>query len=242
MENKNSTTDQEKSQSNSEQLDKTKSFLQKSATNTKDLVTAAFLLAVIILLSLTPLGFVRLPLLPELTILHVPVIIGSILLGLKYGAFLGFAFGMSSFLNATFAPGLISFAFSPYYSVGDIHGNAWSLVVAFLPRILVGITPWLAYKGLGRLLKFKGSDSISLAVSGVVGSLTNTIIVLGLIGIFFTKEFSTLMGTTSGLLFKGILGIVATNGIPEAILAGVITVAVCKAVLISQKRLNNNKS
>lgn len=214
----------------------TKSLLQKSATNTKDLVTAAFLLAVIILLSVTPLGFVRLPLLPEMTILHVPVIIGSILLGPKYGAILGFSFGMSSFLNATFAPGLISFAFSPYYSVGEIHGNAWSLAVAFIPRILVGITPWLAYKGLTCLLKFKGKESISLTIAGVAGSLTNTVFVLGFIGIFFTKEFSTLMGTTSGLLFKGILGIVVTNGVPEAILAGIITVAVCKAVMVSQKR------
>ncbi|MHB8962631.1 MAG: ECF transporter S component [Saccharofermentanales bacterium] len=203
---------------------------------TRDMVTVSFLLAIIAVLSVTPLGFVRLPLLPELTIIHVPVIIGSILLGPIYGAFLGFAFGLSSLLNATFAPGVLSFAFSPFYSVGELSGNGWSIFIAFVPRILVGITPWLVYKGLRKVLKFKGTETFSLAVAGVAGSLTNTIFVLGFIGLFFTGELASLMGAPASMLFKIIMGVVATNGVPEAVLAGVVTVAVCKAAFVIGRR------
>ena len=206
---------------------------------TRDMVTVSLLLAIIAVLSVTPLGFVRLPLLPELTIIHVPVIIGSILLGPAYGAFLGFSFGLSSFLNATFAPGVLSFAFSPFYSVGELSGNAWSLFIAFVPRILVGITPWLVYRGLRKVFRFKGNETFSLAVAGVAGSLTNTILVLGFIAIFFTGELATLMGAPVQMLFKVIMGVVGTNGVPEAILAGIVTVAVCKAAFVIGRRPGN---
>ncbi len=202
----------------------------------RNMVTAAFLLAIIAVLSATPIGYVRLPGLPELTIIHVPVIIGSILLGPVYGAFLGFAFGVSSFLNATFAPGVLSFAFTPFYSVGDLSGNGWSLFIAFIPRILVGITPWLVYAGLRKVFRFKGIETASIAVAGVIGSLTNTVFVLGFIGLFFTKEIASLMGSAVDMLFKVIMGIVATNGVPEAILAGIVTTAVCKAALVVRRR------
>ena len=45
--------------------------------------------------------------------LHVPVIIGSILLGPKKGAFLGGMFGLASLLKNTLVPGLSSFVFTP---------------------------------------------------------------------------------------------------------------------------------
>ncbi|MDD4717731.1 MAG: ECF transporter S component, partial [Eubacteriales bacterium] len=70
----------------------------KSSDQIRKLVTAAFLLAIIIIMAVTPLGFLRLGI-TALTIIHLPVIIGSVLLGPAYGAFLGFAFGVSSVLN-----------------------------------------------------------------------------------------------------------------------------------------------
>ena len=75
-------------------------------------------------------------------IVHIPVIIGSLLLGPKKGAILGALFGLTSFLNNSFvSPNATSFVFTPLYSVGDFQGNAWSLVICFLPRILVGVVP-----------------------------------------------------------------------------------------------------
>lgn len=213
---------------------------KNSASRLRDLVFAAFLLAIILLFSATPLGFIRIGL-TALTIIHIPVIVGSIILGPRYGAFLGFAFGLASLLNATFLPDATSFAFSPFYSVGDFQGNGWSLVVCFVPRILVGITPYFTYTALSRLLKFKGKETISLAVSGIVGSLTNTVFVLGFIYLFFAKDFAAVVGTSAGLLYKFLLALIATNGIPEAILAGVIIAAVCKAILVSKRMSARSK-
>ncbi len=222
------------------QLSNLNDSVTKSRIKVRDLVSAAFLMAVIILFAFTPLGFIRIGL-TALTIIHIPVIVGSILLGPRYGAFLGFVFGMTSLLNATFLPDASSFAFSPFYSVGAFQGNAWSLVVCFVPRILVGIVPFLVFKGLSKLLRFKGNEVVSLAVSGVAGALTNTIFVLGFIYLFFAGDFSKLVGTTVDLFYKFLFALIATNGIPEAILAGIIVTAVCKAVLVSQKRIQISK-
>ena len=109
-------------------------------------------------------------------------------------------------------------------------------MVCFVPRILVGITPYITFATLNKVLKFKGKETVSLAISGVVGSFTNTIFVLGFIYIFFAKDFATLVGTNAGMLYKFLLLLIATNGIPEAILAGVIITAVCKAILVMKKR------
>lgn len=265
----------------------------KSKDQIKNLVSAAFLLAIIAVMATTPLGFIRLGV-TALTVIHIPVIIGSILLGPKYGAFLGFSFGMASFLNATFAPDATSFAFSPFYSVGEFQGNAWSLVIAFVPRILTGIIPFysfvllsriirmkyaeiaghiviiLTFLGLvvykfidlnragststlfdffvytvifiyiaadsyGRKFRFKNKDTLPFAVSGIIGSLTNTILVLGFMHLFFARDLAAVVGTSVDLLYRFLFTLVAFNGIPEAILASILTVLVCKAV-VKQRR------
>ena len=64
------------------------------------------------------------------------------------------------------------------------------------------------------------------AFAGVSGALTNTILVMGGIFLLFRDNYATAVGISSDAVFKFIMGIVGTNGIPEAIVAGVITVAV----------------
>ena len=87
------------------------------------------------------------------TTIHIPVILGSILLGWKKGAALGGLFGLTSLLVNTFTPNPTSFVFSPFYSLGEIGGNGWSLVICFVPRILVGVAPYFVYKGMKKLIK-----------------------------------------------------------------------------------------
>lgn len=270
------------------------SIENKSSDRTRNLVAASLLLAIIILFSVTPLGFIRLGV-TALTIIHLPVIIGSILLGPRYGAFLGFAFGVSSVLNATFAPDLTSFAFSPFYSVGEFSGNGWSLVVALVPRILTGIVPFYIYKLMTFLLKkkytdiifhaliiagfvalsvykgvelnkdgttsllfdfliyiiilayitgdaiskrfmFRNRNTLPFAAAGVMGSLTNTVFVLGFMSLFFGGNVAKVMGTSADLLYKFIFTIIAANGVPEAILAALLTVIICKAAFKMWKK------
>ncbi|GFH41624.1 pantothenic acid transporter pant [Lactococcus hodotermopsidis] len=140
------------------------------------------------------------------TLVHIPVIIGSIILGWRKGAFLGFAMGMISFLNSTFAPIPTSFLFSPFAP----HGNGWSLFVAFIPRIIVGILPFFIYQ--------LAKNRFGAGLSGFFGSATNTVLVLSSAFLFFNNELN--------MTFKALIAsIIATNSIAESIAATVLTAA-----------------
>ena len=164
------------------------------------------------------------------TILHVPVIIGSILLGPKKGAFLGGMFGLSSMIKNTLVPGLSSFVFSPFIPVPGLdRGSPWALFICFVPRILVGVTPWLVYTLIKTLFRKSnaGIQTGGMVIAGIVGALTNTALVMGSIGVIFTEAYAAAQGIPADAVLGFILGIVAANGVPEAIVAAVITPAVC---------------
>ena len=198
-------------------------------TNKKtiELVQLAMFSAIILIMAFTPfLGYIPL-FVTRITTVHIPVIIGSILLGPKKGSFLGFIFGLTSFINNTINPTATSFVFSPFYSVGDISGNFFSIIVCFVPRILVGILPYFIYKIFSKINKNK---ILSLTISGVIGSITNTFFVMGFIYIFFADSYAQANNITSAALYTFILGIIATNGVPEAIASGIITTAICQII------------
>ena len=77
----------------------------------------AMFLAIEIALVLTPLGYIQLGIISATT-MHIPVIIAGITLGKKAGAQLGFVFGLTSMLNATFRPLPTSFVFTPFITFG----------------------------------------------------------------------------------------------------------------------------
>ena len=198
---------------------------------TYQMVLTALFTAIIIMMAFVPyLGYINLVVI-KATLIHVPVIIGSIMLGPKRGAFLGFVFGCTSLINNTFNPSLLSFAFSPFYSVGEIGGNFFSVVICFVPRILVGVVPFFVYEGIRRLCRNKkGSDWLALPLAGVAGAFTNTLLVMNLIYFCFSEQFAAAKEIALEAVYSAILAIIATNGIPEAIVAAVIGAAVCKAL------------
>ena len=205
---------------------------------TYQMVLTALFTAIIIIMAFVPyLGYINLVVI-KATLIHVPVIIGSIMLGPKKGAFLGFVFGCTSLINNTFNPSLLSFAFSPFYSVGEIGGNFWSLVICFVPRILVGVVPYFVYIGIRKLLKNKkGCDWLAIPVAGALGAFTNTLLVMNMIYIFFKDEFATAKSIAVEVVYDTILGIIAANGIPEAIVAVIIgtTISIILLKLVPQK-------
>ena len=148
--------------------------MNQATKKTQEMVKLALFAGIIVVLAMTPLGYLPLGVLRPTTI-HIPVILGSILLGWKKGAALGGLFGLTSLLVNTFTPNPTSFVFSPFYSLGEIGGNGWSLVICFVPRILVGVAPYFVYKGMKKLVK---SDAACLTVSGFVGSMVNTLLVM----------------------------------------------------------------
>lgn len=206
---------------------------RKASASTLSMVQLALFSAIILAMAFTPgLGYIPLGV-TRATIIHLPVIIGGILLGPKKGAFLGGVFGLTSLINNTINPTVTSFTFSPFYS----GGNLWSLVICFIPRILIGVVAYYVYKALCLLWKAAGKqknnlfDVVSLGAAGLLGSMTNTVLVMGLIYYCFGKSYAAAKGIGFEALYDVILGVVAVNGVLEALVAAMITAVVCKVLL-----------
>lgn len=186
---------------------------------TKTLVLMGLFAAIEIMLALTPLGFIPLGF-TRATTIHIPVILGAIILGPRAGAILGSVFGITSLLINTFTPTPTSFVFSPFYS----GGNLWSIVIAIVPRALIGVTAYYSYKFF---IKVSNKKVFSYALAGIIGSMTNTVLVMSGIYVFFGNQYANAKEMPFSELFTFIIGIVGINGVPEAIAASVITAAIC---------------
>ena len=96
--------------------------MNKSKLSVRQMCVLALFLAIEIIMYLTPIGYLRINAL-SVTLMHVPVIILASTMGPAAGAFLGFVFGCTSVIGATMTPGITSFVFSPFITVGGISGN-----------------------------------------------------------------------------------------------------------------------
>jgi uncharacterized membrane protein len=187
--------------------------------------------AIIFVMTFSPIGFIPLGAM-NATIIHVPVIIGAIVMGPRIGALLGFFFGLASLLRATISPGVTSFVFSPLIPLpGTDSGSPLALLVCFGPRVLVGVTPCFADKFFR---KFVASSAkwrfVSTFLAGIVGSLTNTVLVMGLIFLIFRNAYASATNSGADLVLGMILSVVSVHGIPEALVSGIFTSAVCRAL------------
>lgn len=201
---------------------------------TLSITQLSLFIAIILLMTFVPfLGYIPLGF-SKATIIHVPVILGSISLGPKKGAILGlgFVFGFTSFGVATFVPDITAFAFTPFYSLRNIHGNFFSLVICFVPRILAGIFPYYVYQFISSKIKFKkASQEIALCIAGITGSLTNTLLVMNMIFLFFRDSFAQISNIASSAVYWSILSVIVINGIPESIVAAILTIIIGKIIL-----------
>ena len=171
----------------------------------KELVLTGLFVAIIFIMAFSPLGYIPLGVI-RATIVQIPVIIGALFCGTKKGAFLGFAFGLTSCVTGTMMPTLTSFIFSPIIAATQIGamGAVYSTLICFGPRILVGVLPVLAYKAINKVCK---SKTVCFAITGVIGSLTNTILVMGGIFLFYKDAYAQAMGVSA----TAILGIIGTT-------------------------------
>lgn len=210
--------------------------MNQATVKYRDFVLLALFTAIVFVLGLTPLGMVPLGLI-KATTLHIPVIIGCLLLGPRYGAVLGAMFGLVSFLSNTMSPAALSFAFTPLIPLpGTPNGSPLSLVICFVPRILVGVVPWFVYRGLQKLMKESSrGEVLSMAIAGAVGAVLNTALVMSLIYFLFRDAYASVNGIPVEAVAGVVLGVVGTNGVAETALAAVLTPAIGK-ILLSLKR------
>ncbi len=190
-------------------------------------VTVALMIAIIVILANTPLGMIQLPIIKATTV-HIPVIIGAIVLGPMAGAILGATFGICSLISNTTAPTLLSFAFSPFLSTTGLAGCAKAIWVSVGCRIMIGVVAgwvWIALK------KIKANQYVAFAITGFIGSMTNTVFVMGSIYLLFAKQYAEAKEVAVTAVFSLIMGTVTASGIPEAIAAAILVCAITKAVI-----------
>lgn len=175
----------------------------------RQMVIVGMLSGISIFLGLTGLGFIPLPFM-KATIMHIPVIIGAIVEGPLVGALVGGVFGIFSMYQAFTAPGPTSFIF-------------YNPIIAIVPRILIGIVAYYVYKLLKN--KFR-KESIPIGVAAVLGTITNTVGVLGFTYVFYLEQYSKALNIDPTAAGTVIATVGATNGIPEALLSALITIPV----------------
>lgn len=202
--------------------------------DTRWMVSVALMAAIIIVLANTPLGMIQLPVIKATTV-HIPVIIGAILLGPSAGAILGAVFGICSLISNTMAPTLLSFAFSPFMSTTGIPGALKAIWISVGCRILIGVAAgWLWIL----LNKLKVSQIIALPVVGFIGSMVNTVTVMGSIYYMFAQQYAEAKDVGVSAVWGLIMGTVTASGIPEAIAAAVLVLAIGKVLLQVFKKMN----
>ena len=202
--------------------------------DTRWMVSVALMAAIVIVLANTPLGMIQLPIIKATTV-HIPVILGAILLGPGAGAILGAVFGICSLVSNTMAPTLLSFAFSPFLSTTGIPGALKAIWISVGCRILIGVAAgwlWVLFT------KIKLNQFIALPIVGFVGSMVNTVTVMGSIYFLFAQQYAEAKEVALTAVFGLVMGTVTASGIPEAIAAAILVLALGKVLVVVFRKMN----
>jgi uncharacterized membrane protein len=184
--------------------------------STRSIVVAGVLIAISAVLALTGIGYFPVPnVTASATILQAPPIIGAVVEGPLVGAVVGLVFGIDSFVK--FSSIVLT---SPTY----VNGPAWlgwlaAFVIILLPRLLIGPAAWLVYKSLRR-----SNEIVALGAAGVVGSLTNTVLVVGL-----------------AILLQVFAVEIIVTVIPQAIFESILSAVIVVAVVAAWKRIETGR-
>ena len=201
--------------------------MKTRSKDTRWMVGLAMMAAIVVVLANTPLGLIQLPIIKATTV-HIPVILGAILFGPVAGGILGGVFGMCSLISNTIAPTLLSFAFSPFMSTTGLLGALKALWISFGCRVLMGVFSgvlWMLLK------KLRVNDVVALAVTGFLGSMANTVFVMGSIYFLLAEQYAQAKQVAITAVYGLVMGTVTGAGIMEAIAALVIVTAIGKALL-----------
>ena len=202
--------------------------------DTRWMVSVALMAAIVIVLANTPLGMIQLPIIKATTV-HIPVILGAILLGPGAGAILGAIFGICSLVSNTMAPTPLSFAFSPFLSTTGIPGALKAIWISVGCRILIGVVAgwlWVLFT------KIKLNQFIALPIVGFVGSMVNTVTVMGSIYFLFAQQYAEAKEVALTAVFGLVMGTVTASGIPEAIAAAILVLALGKVLVVVFRKMN----
>jgi len=200
-----------------------------TSLSTRRLTFMGVMLAVTIILDMTPLGAIPIGAVSA-TITHIPTIITGILLGPIAGLIMGAALGVVSLLHALLRPATL---------LDPLFVNP---LLSILPRMFIGVISYYAFNATAKVLtlvKLKGQTNnvISAIIGGLFGSMTNTVLVLSMMYIVYARKILSIfieMGwfgadAQLGDLRGWIIAVITSNALIEAIVAAVITTAIVVA-------------
>lgn len=182
----------------------------KKTPNTRYLVELSLLAAIIVIMALTPLGYIKTPAL-SITLLTIPVAVGAILLGPKAGAILGGIFGATSFAQAVMG-GTLTAMLLQVNPLG-------TLFLCMVPRILEGLFCGLLFA----LLKKTPWKKTGIYLASLSCPVLNTIFFTGtmLLLFFETEPIQNLISSTGVQNPLGFaVALVGIQGVIEAVLCG----------------------
>ena len=190
--------------------------MQTQKNKTYRIAILGILSAFIIIQTFVPfLGNIPIPPLNP-TIIHITVIVAAFVLSTKDGMLVGLVWGLARMVKAYTLP------------ASPLDLLLWTNpVIAVVPRVMVGLVAGLLFHAF---LKRK-QEKRGMVIAAVLGSLTNTVLVLGFIALFYGNEYATALNVDPSNLLKVLAGIVATNGIGEAVAAGLIAPFIAKALM-----------
>lgn len=183
--------------------------------DTRRMVQIAILVSVLLVLDLTGFGFVKIPPV-SFTIMHIPVIVGAVILGPSAGAFLGGAFGLLALTEASLrATSPVDMAFSPFLSGHPLA----SLFMTLVPRILLGLAAGYLFKWISAKDK---TNIVASIVSAGVATLLHSVLVLGSLWLLFPDL---------SLVFKDVItAVISLNFLLEMSMAIVFALAFAKVI------------
>lgn len=209
--------------------------MKQTKLDTRYMATLAMFCGVLLVMGVTGIGFIPMPVI-KATTMHIPVILGAVLLGPGAGAVLGGVFGLCSIWVNTTTPNLLSFAFSPFMTQEGLPGVLKSLWIALGCRILLGVIAGWLWKLLKKVIK---QDYVALAVTAAVSTLCHTILVMGSIYILLAQQYAEAKNVAITAVFGLVMGTVTASGIPEAIAAAILVAVIGKALLHLAARMKN---
>lgn len=194
--------------------------------NPRNLALLGLMLAIIIILDMTPLGMIPLGTISA-TIVHIPAIITGIILGPVAGFIMGTSFGIITLIHA---------ATRPVTVLDPLFINP---LVSVLPRMFIGVVAYYVYIGISRLFKKSPiKNTVSTFIGGMAGSLTNTGLVFLMLYLIYAKEVVEKLGASFGTI---LISVFTTNAIAEAVISGVITMPIALAYFRFSNTIKNNK-
>ena len=207
--------------------------MKKRKQDTHYMATLAMLCGILLVMGMTGIGFIPLPVI-KATTMHIPVILGAVLLGPGAGGILGALFGLCSMWANTVTPGLLSFAFSPFMTTEGLPGMAKSIWIALGCRTIFGLAAGWLWKLMKRIT---GNDYVALPITAAVSTILHTCLVMGSIYLLLGQQYANAKNVAFSAVFGLIMGTVTASGIPEAIAAAILVTVIGKALLRVLARL-----